>query len=83
MGPPCCTPKRETLSESTWNLQPRGASGLDRPEHHVLLLHLAAYVAAVDGAYDDDEVDLLKSMCSDAGLEPSVLNATFQWVEDG
>jgi len=53
------------------------------PEHHVLLLHLAAYVAAVDGAYDDEEVELLKSMCAEAGLEPSLLNAIFQWVEDG
>ena len=53
------------------------------PEHHMLLLHLAAYVAAVDGAYDDDEVEFLKSMCSEASLEPSVLNAIFQWVEDG
>lgn len=52
-------------------------------EHHTLLLHLATYVAAVDGAYDNEEVELLKQICVEANLDPSVLTTAFQWVEDG
>lgn len=52
-------------------------------KHARTVLFLAAYVAAVDGAYDKEEVRLLRQMCKALDVESSLLEEAFIWVESG
>jgi len=52
-------------------------------KHARTVLLLAAYVAAVDGAYDKEEVRLLRQMCKALDVEASLLDEAFIWVESG
>ena len=52
-------------------------------EHGRLLLYLSAYVAAVDGAYDEEEVSLLREICNAMEADLAVLESAFEWVEQG
>lgn len=52
-------------------------------KHARTVLFLAAYVAAVDGAYDKEEVRLLRQMCKALDVEASLLDEAFIWVESG
>ncbi|MCH1410876.1 MAG: TerB family tellurite resistance protein [Candidatus Poseidoniaceae archaeon] len=52
-------------------------------KHARTVLFLAAYVAAVDGAYDKEEVRLLRQMCKALDVEASLLEEAFIWVESG
>tara|TARA_B100001113_G_scaffold226545_1_gene185991 strand:- start:3528 stop:3947 length:420 start_codon:yes stop_codon:yes gene_type:complete len=52
-------------------------------KHARAVLFLAAYVAAVDGDYDDEEVRLLRQMCEALEVSTDVLNDAFTWVESG
>jgi hypothetical protein len=47
------------------------------------VLFLAAYVAAVDGDYDTEEVRLLRQMCEALEVSTDVLDDAFTWVESG
>jgi len=51
--------------------------------HARTVLFLAAYVAAVDGDYDDEEVRLLRQMCEALEVSTDVLDDAFTWVESG
>ena len=42
-----------------------------------------AILAAADGSYTDDEVELLRQLASYAELSPVVLERVFSWVQDG
>ncbi|DAC37955.1 MAG: hypothetical protein CMA08_02705 [Euryarchaeota archaeon] len=53
------------------------------PKHAKTVLFLAAYVAAVDGAYDKAEVRLLAQMREALEADPSLLEDAFTWVESG
>ena len=47
------------------------------------MLYLSAYVAAVDGAYDEEEVSLLREICDAMEADLAVLESAFEWVEQG
>ena len=53
------------------------------PKHARTVLYLAAYVAAVDGEYDEAEVRLLRQMCEALDVKKKVLKDAFAWVESG
>ena len=53
------------------------------PKHARTVVYLAAYVAAVDGEYDEAEVSLLRQMCEALEVKKTVLKDAFAWVESG
>ena len=53
------------------------------PKHARTVVYLAAYVAAVDGEYDEAEVRLLRQMCEALDVKKKVLKDAFAWVESG
>ena len=50
------------------------------PKHARTVVYLAAYVAAVDGEYDEAEVRLLRQMCEALDVKKKCPDA-FAWVE--
>ncbi|RJU91507.1 MAG: TerB family tellurite resistance protein [Candidatus Poseidoniales archaeon] len=48
-----------------------------------LVLRDAALVAAIDGAYDKNEIEALRAIAKAAGVDEEGLKAILDWVRDG
>lgn len=48
-----------------------------------IALRDAILVAAVDGEYDDSEIEVIKSIAKAAGVRKKELSALFEWVKAG